>query len=86
MDTFFLTMKEVGNMRDETNNLHQEALQEVVRLTEEIEEVEKHLSALRSNRNRLIVGLRRNKVTARKISDALGISEQSIHKIVKGYK
>lgn len=73
-------------MRDETNNLHQEALQEVVQLTEEIEEAEKHLSALRSNRNRLVVGLRRNKVTARKISDALGISEQSIHKIVKGYK
>ena len=60
-----------------------EVLDEAVKLTEEIEEVEKHLSALRSNRKRLIIGLRENKVTARKISDVLGMSEQNVHKIVK---
>lgn len=62
---------------------NEEVLQEAVSLTQEIEQMEMRLSALRSNRQLLIIGLRKNKVTARKISDALGMSEQNVHKIVK---
>lgn len=60
-----------------------DVLKEALDLTNEINELENRLSALRDNRKLLIIGLRRNKVTARKISDVLGMSEQNVHKIVK---
>ena len=61
----------------------EEELKEALELTNEINELETHLSNLRGNRRLLMIGLRKNKVTARKISDVLGMSEQNVHKIVK---
>lgn len=52
--------------------------------TNQIAELEDQLTMLRANRKLAIITLRREKVTARKISDVLGMSEQNVHKIVKG--
>ena len=52
--------------------------------TNQIAELEDKLTMLRANRKLAIITLRREKVTARKISDVLGMSEQNVHKIVKG--
>ena len=49
-----------------------------------LNELEAQAKSTRAERNRIIKELRNSKVTARKLSDVLGISEQSIHKIVKG--
>ena len=59
-------------------------LEEVVSVANSITRLENHLRMLRDERRRLIVELRQNKVTARKLSDLLGMSEQNVHKIVKG--
>lgn len=59
-------------------------LEEVVSVANSITRLESHLRMLRDERRRLIVELRQNKVTARKLSDLLGMSEQNVHKIVKG--
>lgn len=61
-----------------------EKLNEVVSVSNSINELEKHLTTLREKRRELIVQLRQEKVTARKLSDLLGMSEQNVHKIVKG--
>ena len=53
-------------------------------LTNQIAELEDKLAILRGDRKLAIITLRREKVTARKISDVLGMSEQNVHKIVKG--
>lgn len=58
--------------------------EEVVSITGSIARLENHLRMLRDERRDLIILLRKKKVTARKLSDALGMSEQNVHKIVKG--
>lgn len=60
-----------------------EKLKEAITLTDDISNLEKELSDLREMRRKLIIELRREKVTARVLSDALGMSEQNVHKIVK---
>ena len=59
-------------------------LDAVVEITEAINRIQSELSALRNDRKVLMIKLRQNKITARKLSDLLGMSEQNVHKIVKG--
>ena len=61
-----------------------EELQAAITLTDEIVRVEAELTSLREDRKKLMVELRQGKVTARVLSDCLGMSEQNVHKIVKG--
>lgn len=61
-----------------------EKLQAAILLTDEIVRVESELASLREDRKKLMVELRQGKVTARVLSDCLGMSEQNVHKIVKG--
>lgn len=61
-----------------------EKLQAAITLTDEIVRVESELTALREDRKKLMIELREGKVTARVLSDCLGMSEQNVHKIVKG--
>lgn len=61
-----------------------EKLNEVVSISNSINELEKDLTSLRNKRRKLMIELREEKVTARKLSDLLGMSEQNVHKIVKG--
>jgi hypothetical protein len=61
-----------------------EELQAAITLTDEIVRVEAELTSLREDRKKLMVKLRQGKVTARVLSDCLGMSEQNVHKIVKG--
>lgn len=58
-------------------------LDAVVEITDAINRIELELTALRKDRKLLMVKLRQNKVTARRLSDLLGMSEQNVHKIVK---
>jgi len=60
-----------------------EELQAAITLTDEIVRVEAELTSLREDRKKLMVKLRQGKVTARVLSDCLGMSEQNVHKIVK---
>ena len=60
-----------------------EELQAAITLTDEIVRVEAELTSLREDRKKLMVKLRQGKVTARVLSDCLGMSEQNGHKIVK---
>ena len=62
----------------------EDELDAVVEITEAINRIQSELSALRNDRKTLMIKLRSNKVTARKLSDLLGMSEQNVHKIVKG--
>jgi hypothetical protein len=62
----------------------EDKLQAAITLTDEIVRVESELSSLREDRKKLMIELRQNKVTARVLSDCLGMSEQNVHKIVKG--
>ena len=62
----------------------EDELDAVVEITEAINRIQSELSALRHDRKALMIKLRSNKVTARKLSDLLGMSEQNVHKIVKG--
>jgi DNA-binding Xre family transcriptional regulator len=59
-------------------------LQAAITLTDEIVRVESELASLREDRKKLMIELREGKVTARVLSDCLGMSEQNVHKIVKG--
>jgi DNA-binding Xre family transcriptional regulator len=59
-------------------------LQAAITLTDEIVRVESELASLREDRKKLMIELRQGKVTARVLSDCLGMSEQNVHKIVKG--
>jgi hypothetical protein len=59
-------------------------LQDVVDLNNAINKIETTLKLMRDERRERIIRLRNNKVTARLISDSLGMSEQNVHKIVKG--
>lgn len=61
-------------------------LSRLVRLNNELTSLENQVDETREQRNDIIRALRAEKVTVRKISDVLGISEQSIHKIIKGQK
>lgn len=61
-----------------------EKLQAAITLTDEIVRVESELTSLREDRKKLMIELRQAKVTARVLSDCLGMSEQNVHKIVKG--
>ena len=58
-------------------------LDAVVEITDAINRIELELTALRKDRKVLMVKLRKNKITARRLSDLLGMSEQNVHKIVK---
>jgi DNA-binding MarR family transcriptional regulator len=58
-------------------------LDAVVEITDAINRIELELTALRKDRKVLMVKLRQNKITARRLSDLLGMSEQNVHKIVK---
>ena len=62
----------------------EDELEAVVEITETINRIQSELSALRDDRKALMIKLRSDKVTARKLSDLLGMSEQNVHKIVKG--
>jgi len=62
----------------------EDELDAVVEITNTINLIELELTALRKDRKELIIKLRQNKITARKLSDLLGMSEQNVHKIVKG--
>jgi hypothetical protein len=62
----------------------EDELEAVVEITNTINLIELELTALRKDRKQLIIKLRQNKITARKLSDLLGMSEQNVHKIVKG--
>jgi uncharacterized protein (UPF0335 family) len=62
----------------------EEELETVIEITDAINRVEAELTQLRNDRKDLMIKLRGNKVTARKLSDLLGMSEQNVHKIVKG--
>jgi hypothetical protein len=59
-------------------------LQAAITITDEIVRIESELASLREDRKKLMVELRKGKVTARVLSDCLGMSEQNVHKIVKG--
>lgn len=59
-------------------------LQDVVDLNNAINKIEITLKQMREERRTRIIALRNDKVTARLISDSLGMSEQNVHKIVKG--
>lgn len=61
-----------------------EPLHELIGSNNRLTELESEVQKERKKRNALIKELRGRKITARKLSDVLGISEQSIHKIVKG--
>jgi DNA-binding Xre family transcriptional regulator len=61
-----------------------ELLKLTINLTDEINVAQKNLDELRAQRRKNIIHLRENKVTARVLSDCLGMSEQNVHKIVKG--
>lgn len=61
----------------------EDELDAVVEITDAINRIELELSALRKDRQTLMVTLRENKITARRLSDLLGMSEQNVHKIVK---
>lgn len=61
-----------------------EPLNELIESNNRLNELESEVQKERNKRNALIKDLRARKITARKLSDVLGISEQSIHKIVKG--
>ena len=61
-----------------------EKLKAAITLTDEIVRVESELATLREDRKKLMIELRQSKVTARVLSDCLGMSEQNVHKIVKG--
>lgn len=61
-----------------------ELLKLTINLTDEINLAQKNLDELREQRRKNIIHLRQGKVTARVLSDALGMSEQNVHKIVKG--
>lgn len=61
-----------------------EPLNELIESNNRLNELESEVQKERNKRNALIKDLRGRKITARKLSDVLGISEQSIHKIVKG--
>jgi len=61
-----------------------EPLEQLIDLNNELNSLEEEVLNKRRERNSMIKKLRANKITARKLSDVLGISEQSIHKIVKG--
>lgn len=58
-------------------------LDAVVEITDAINRIELELTALRKDRKVLMIKLRQYKVTARRLSDLLGMSEQNVHKIVK---
>ncbi len=58
-------------------------LDAVVEITDAINRIELELTALRKDRKLLMITLRQNKITARRLSDLLGMSEQNVHKIVK---
>ena len=59
-------------------------LDAVVEITDTINKIELELTSLRNDRKALMIKLRSNKITARRLSDLLGMSEQNVHKIVKG--
>lgn len=61
-----------------------EPLNKLIESNNRLNELELEVQKERNKRNALIKDLRGRKITARKLSDVLGISEQSIHKIVKG--
>jgi len=61
-----------------------EPLHELIESNNRLTELESEVQKERNKRNALIKESRGRKITARKLSDVLGISEQSIHKIVKG--
>lgn len=61
-----------------------DSLQELIESNNRLSELETKAKTERTRRNEIIKELRQRKITARKLSDVLGISEQSIHKIVKG--
>lgn len=61
-----------------------EPLEQLIDLNNKLNSLEEEVLNKRRERNSMIKKLRANKITARKLSDVLGISEQSIHKIVKG--
>jgi hypothetical protein len=56
-----------------------EELQAAITLTDEIVRVEAELTSLREDRKKLMVKLRQGKVTARVLSDCLGMREQNVH-------
>jgi len=62
----------------------EDELNAAIEITDAINRIELELTSLRQDRKSLMVKLRLNKVTARKLSDLLGMSEQNVHKIVKG--
>jgi hypothetical protein len=62
----------------------EDELDAVVEITDAINRIETELSSLREDRKLLMIKLRENKITARRLSDLLGMSEQNVHKIVKG--
>lgn len=61
----------------------EDELDAVVEITDAINRIEVELTSLRNDRKMLMVKLRQNKITARRLSDLLGMSEQNVHKIVK---
>jgi len=61
-----------------------EPLHELIESNNRLTELESEVQKERNKRNALIKESRGRKITARKLSDVLCISEQSIHKIVKG--
>lgn len=63
-----------------------ELLSQLIQQNNELTELETEVAEARNKRNKTIRQLRTHKVTVRKLSDVLGISEQSIHKIIKGQK
>lgn len=59
-------------------------LQDAIDLNNAIDKAETIVKQMREERRTRIIRLRENGVTARKLSDVLGMSEQNVHKIVKG--
>jgi hypothetical protein len=59
-------------------------LQDVINLNNAIDKAETIVKQMREERRTRLIRLREKKVTARKLSDVLGMSEQNVHKIVKG--
>lgn len=59
-------------------------LKELIEVCNSITRYEASLTNLREERRKLLIEARTKKVTARRLSDVLGMSEQNVHKIVKG--
>ena len=61
-----------------------ERLLTAMSITDSINDLECKIEVMRTERKKLLIELRQDKVTVRLLSDCLGMSEQNVHKIVKG--